>query len=81
MELSVVIPNYNGALMLSSCIEHVIFAIEKAQIKTFEIIVSDDASTDNSKTVCLNINTAVCRLCPQYRIFGKRKSWHKCFKI
>lgn len=57
MELSVVIPNYNGALMLSSCIEHVIFAIEKAQIKTFEIIVSDDASTDNSKTVCLNINT------------------------
>lgn len=37
MELSVVIPNYNGALMLSSCIEHVIFAIEKAQIKNLKL--------------------------------------------
>jgi GT2 family glycosyltransferase len=59
MELSVIIPNYNGALLLPKCIQHVLNAIQNTQIKTFEIIVSDDASTDNSKTVCLNLKTKV----------------------
>jgi GT2 family glycosyltransferase len=43
MEISVVIPNYNGQKLLEKNLPHVINAAPKA-----EIVVVDDASTDNS---------------------------------
>ncbi len=41
MKLSVIIPNYNGIMYLSKCLE----ALEKQDFKDFDIIVVDDASS------------------------------------
>ena len=46
--ISVVIPNYNGAEIIIDTISHAIHALNTSQIINFEIIVSDDASQDNS---------------------------------
>ena len=46
--ISVVIPNYNGSKIIIETIYCVINALETSQIFDFEVIVSDDASTDNS---------------------------------
>ncbi|MBO4776361.1 MAG: glycosyltransferase family 2 protein [Lachnospiraceae bacterium] len=42
MKLSVIIPNYNGVMYLSKCLE----ALEKQDYRDFDIIVVDDASTE-----------------------------------
>lgn len=45
--VSIIIPNYNGAGLLQKYLPYTIAAAEKAQI-LYEIIVVDDASTDDS---------------------------------
>jgi GT2 family glycosyltransferase len=45
--ISVVIPNYNGKTLLEQNLPHVIEALQKSGME-YEIIISDDASTDNS---------------------------------
>ena len=45
--ISVVIPNYNGALLLKQNLGSVITALQETGLK-YEIIVSDDDSTDES---------------------------------
>lgn len=46
--ISVVIPNYNGKDLLESNIPHVYNALKTSGITDFEIIISDDASKDQS---------------------------------
>ena len=46
--ISVVIPNYNGLSLLKENIPFVYAAIQTSRVTDFEIIVSDDASTDAS---------------------------------
>jgi GT2 family glycosyltransferase len=46
--ISVVIPNYNGKHLLESNIPFVYAALRSSGITDFEIIVSDDASHDDS---------------------------------
>ena len=46
--ISVVIPNYNGKQLLESNIPSVYHALLSSDISDFEIIISDDASVDNS---------------------------------
>jgi GT2 family glycosyltransferase len=46
--LSVVIPNYNGYTLLQKNLPSIYAAIHAAQITQFEIIISDDASSDES---------------------------------
>jgi glycosyltransferase involved in cell wall biosynthesis len=46
--ISVVIPNYNGSEILIETIRCAIKALETSQITDYEIIVSDDASKDDS---------------------------------
>jgi len=46
--ISVVIPNYNGKALLESNIPSVYHALLSSGISDFEIIISDDASIDNS---------------------------------
>ena len=49
--ISVVIPNYNGENIISETIYCAIEALETSELKNYEIIVSDDASYDNSVSV------------------------------
>lgn len=46
--ISIVIPNYNGMELLPKTIEHAKSALKSSEITDFEIIVSDDASSDES---------------------------------
>jgi GT2 family glycosyltransferase len=54
MKLSIIIPNYNGAALLEKNIPLVVAAVQHYHEQTkgqVEIIVIDDASTDNSKEI------------------------------
>ncbi len=46
--ISVVIPNYNGKKLLEKNLPHVYTALQSSRITDFEIIISDDASKDDS---------------------------------
>lgn len=45
---SIIIPNLNGSLLLENCLSSLIKAIKKLPKSNFEIILVDNASTDNS---------------------------------
>lgn len=46
--ISVIIPNYNGKQLLEENLPHVFSALETSKISDFEVIISDDNSTDDS---------------------------------
>ena len=46
--ISVVLPNYNGASLLKENLPYVYEALRSSSIGDFEVIVADDASTDDS---------------------------------
>ena len=46
--ISIIIPVYNAELHLSRCLDSII----RQSFKSFEIILIDDGSTDNSKSIC-----------------------------
>jgi len=46
--ISVIIPNYNGAKYLVECLKHLNIAFKNCPKSNFEIIVVDNGSTDNS---------------------------------
>ena len=48
--LSVIIPVFNTSHYLSKCLDSII----NQSIQDFEIIISDDLSTDNSEEIILN---------------------------
>ena len=45
---SIIIPNLNGAKFLPNCLNSLLSSLKLAKIKNFEIILVDNASTDNS---------------------------------
>ena len=53
--VSVIIPNYNYARTLSACIE----AVQRQTYPAIEIIVADDASTDDSVAIARRMNVTV----------------------
>lgn len=46
--ISVIIPNYNGADLLKDNLPYVFSSLSKSSITDFELIIPDDASSDNS---------------------------------
>ena len=52
--LSIIVPVYNTEKYLAKCLDSIIQALEKVEIKT-EVLVINDGSTDNSKIVIENI--------------------------
>lgn len=56
--ISVVIPVRNGSEYIAECLR----AIEESQYESFEIIVVDDSSTDNTAEVCRNSGAKVITL-------------------
>ena len=50
ISVSVVIPVYNGELFLKECLDSIV----NQTLKSIEIIIIDDGSTDNSKKICEN---------------------------
>lgn len=51
MKISIIIPNYNGAEILQQNLPHVLAAAQEYKKEKVEIIIPDDASTDNSKEI------------------------------
>ena len=49
-KVTVVIPNYNGEKYLKGCLDSIAPSVQNAAI-TYDIIVVDDASTDNSREI------------------------------
>ncbi len=49
--ISIVIPNFNGEKIIIDTISKAIYALKTSDIKDYEIIVSDDASNDNSVSI------------------------------
>jgi len=49
--VSVIIPVYNGA----SCLKRAVISVQKSSFKNFEIILVNDGSTDQSKSICLQL--------------------------
>ncbi|MEN9972712.1 MAG: hypothetical protein RIS20_1059 [Bacteroidota bacterium] len=60
--VSVVIPNYNGQHLLEDTIKSAYEALVSSEISDFEIIVSDDSSTDESLDLVRNLFPDVVRL-------------------
>ena len=56
MNFSIVIPNLNGALFLESCLKSIQAAIKNCPQSKFEIILIDNASTDNSIAIFKNFS-------------------------
>lgn len=53
-DISIIIPNYNGAKFLVDCFKHLQIAIENCPDSKFEIILVDNASSDNSLELSKN---------------------------
>lgn len=56
MKLSVIIPNYNGEILLSRNLPKILNVLNKSNVE-FEIIISDDKSDDNSLNVINKIKS------------------------
>ena len=50
--ISVIIPNYNGSSTIGRCLE----AAFSSEYDNFEVIVTDDCSTDNSAEIIKNFH-------------------------
>jgi GT2 family glycosyltransferase len=55
INISVIIPNYNGAKYLSECLKYLGLAIKQCPATKFEIIIVDNGSTDNSLKLAKNL--------------------------
>ena len=51
MNISIIIPNYNGAEILKKNLPKVLESVKNYKNGKVEIIIPDDPSTDNSKQV------------------------------
>ncbi len=67
MNISIVIPNYNGETILKKNLPKVLEAVKNYKKGTVEIIIPDDPSTDNSENI---IQDFIAHL-PQKNITGK----------
>ncbi len=50
---SIAIPNFNGSKFLSACLKSLLSSLKHAKIQTFEIILIDNASSDDSPQLFL----------------------------
>lgn len=55
LTLSIIIPNYNGAHFLKPCLDSLLESLKEART-TYEIIIIDNASTDNSLDVIAKVS-------------------------
>ncbi len=54
MNISIVIPNYNGESILKKNLPKVLESVKEYKLGFVEIIITDDCSSDNSKTIISN---------------------------
>jgi glycosyltransferase involved in cell wall biosynthesis len=67
--ISVIIPTYNRASVLKKCLEAL--SIQSIPINTYEVIVSDDGSTDDTKRITENIVSK--NLCSIYYLWQSNR--------
>jgi hypothetical protein len=63
MELSIVIVSYNASKLLETCLHHVFKALSFAKFKKTEVIVVDNASSDDSVRLVKNRFPSVYLIC------------------
>lgn len=64
--VSVIIPTYNRCSMLMDCLASVL----RSDYQSFEVIVVDNASTDDTETAVQNL----CKTCPEVRYLRQEKN-------
>lgn len=60
MNFSVIIPNLNGSTLLQDCLISLLESIKKTPLINFEIILVDNASTDDSIDVFSSLTSNLC---------------------
>ena len=79
IKVSVLIANYNNEQYLTDCID----SIKKQNFKNIEIIIHDDASSDNSiKKIseCKNIKIIRNRKRGKYGSYNQMNAYYRAFK-
>jgi hypothetical protein len=56
INISIIIPNFNGAKYLVDCLKHLKIAIKNCPSSKFEVILVDNGSTDNSIKILKNFS-------------------------
>ena len=77
--VSVIVANYNGAAYLRDCV----VSIQKQTLRNIEIIVSDDASTDNSREIVAELmrEDPRIKLLQNDRNFGPAAARNRALKV
>lgn len=76
-KVSVCIPTYNAAAFLPAAIESVL----AQQHADFEIVVSDDASDDETQTICRRYDDPRFRVSKSDRRLGQSGNWNRCLDL
>jgi len=77
MKVSVVVPTYNGAGFIDTTLESVM----NQTFSEFEIVVSDDASTDGTVEVVDRINDPRLRVAEDRSHVGPGGNWNRALKL
>ncbi len=76
-KVSVCIPSHNAARFLPAAIESVL----AQEFDDFEVIVSDDASTDETQTVCEGYEDPRVRVVRSDGRLGQAGNWNRCVEL
>jgi len=76
-KVSICIPNYNYGSYIGECIRSIL----AQTYKEFELIIVDDASTDNSMKVINSFDDERIRVYENNHNLGITKNWNKCLKL
>ena len=76
-KVSVCIPSHNGAPFLAAAIDSVL----AQEFEDFELIVSDDASTDDTQGVCERYDDPRFRAVKSEARLGQAGNWNRCVEL
>jgi glycosyltransferase involved in cell wall biosynthesis len=75
--VSVCVPVFNGALYIHKCIESILLQ----EFKSLEILIIDNASTDNTLEICSSFSDPRIRIVRSESNIGSYGNFRKCFKL
>lgn len=76
-KITIAIPTYNRATLLTEAIESVL----SQTYKDFELLISDNASTDKTKDIVTSLNDPRIRYYRNKKYIGMINNWNKCVEL
>jgi Glycosyl transferase family 2 len=76
-QVSVCIPSHNGARFLGAAVDSVL----TQDFEDFELLVSDDASTDETQSVCKRYDDPRFRVVRSDSRLGQSGNWNRCVEL